>query len=270
MAQRSGLTVGRLARAAGPLLVLAFLINATIVTIAIQGFNVPGDNDMIDFPILLFASIGPVLGNCIGFLAAYIRPNRASLIGFLAPGVLITIGFVVLAVVEALDHDDLGLLITSLLVTVTPTVVAAVGLIRRREELLAPAVAASGPGGSASSGPTGLPAGQAVSVAGSGGGSGGDTVRATGEWTPAQLAGEPRPAASDAGLPDVAATGRWELRDIPPGQRPSSSQQEPGQAGQAASTTPDDDQGATRDIPLDPDNPRPDGPRPHSLEEWKR
>ncbi|HUG83457.1 MAG TPA: hypothetical protein VMM13_02785 [Euzebya sp.] len=149
----SGLTLGRLARRVWPLVVLAFLVNCTVVAVALQAVGVPGDNEMIDFPVLLFASIGPVLGNAVGFFAAYRRPFALSLIAFLAPGLVITAVFVVMAVFEFDDHQDVGVLVTALLVTVLPTVVAVSGLLRARQGLIA---GAFDPRGTLAAAPAGL------------------------------------------------------------------------------------------------------------------
>lgn len=271
----SALTVGRLVRAVGPLLVLAFLVNATIVAVSIQAFNVPATNDMLDFPVLLFASIGPVIGNAVGFLASYRRPNQFSLVGFLIPGAAITVAFAVLALVEYGDHDDVGILVASLLVTVAPTAVAVVGLLRRRAELVEGGASAgpvpggvSGgavPGGVSPSGlpatgsathpvasgppgagvsPSGLPAtGSATHPDGAAAAPGGE-VAATGRWELAED-GTPRPVEPPApAQPDVAATARWEL-------------------------APD---GSAR--PVDPPAPDPDEPtnpdEPDPLSRWRR
>src|SRR5690348_817298 len=87
---RSQLSFGRLARRVGALILLALVVNWAIVGVALQAFNVPGSNDLIDFPILLPATVFPVIGNSIGFFAAYRKPNKGSLFAFLGPAVVIT------------------------------------------------------------------------------------------------------------------------------------------------------------------------------------
>lgn len=139
-AVRSGLTVGRLARVAGPLCVLAFLVNATVVAVALQGFNVPADTETLDFPVLLFGSIGPVIGNSVGFYASYRKPFAASIVVFLTPGVVLTTVFMIPVITRFSDDADVGALIASVLVTVLPTVLTVTVLLRRRVALTQPPV----------------------------------------------------------------------------------------------------------------------------------
>lgn len=143
---RSGVTVGRVARIAGPLCILAFLVNATIVAVALQGFNVPADTAMLDFPALLFGSVGPVIGNSVGFYASYRKPFAASIVVFLTPGVLLTAAFMVPVVTNFLDDSDVGALMASALVTVSPTILAVAVLIRRRPALLDATATTDAPG----------------------------------------------------------------------------------------------------------------------------
>lgn len=138
MDARSGLTLGRLGRAALPLLIVAVMLNLSIVAVAVQGVNVPGKNEMIDFPSVLFAAIGPVLGGCIGFLISYRKPNRASLVGFLLPAVVITGVFVFITIDDYRTHLDEGVLIASLLVTVAPALLMIAWLLRAKPRLTAP------------------------------------------------------------------------------------------------------------------------------------
>lgn len=135
-ATRSGVTVGRVARIAGPLCILAFLVNATIVAVALQGFNVPADTAMLDFPVLAFGSVGPVVGNAIGFYASYRKPFAASIVVFLTPGVLLTSAFMVPVVAHFGDSSDVGALVASTLVTVSPTILTVAVLLWRRPVLL--------------------------------------------------------------------------------------------------------------------------------------
>lgn len=237
--RRSALTVGRLAVAAGPLLLVAFLVNCTIVAVAVQAVNVPGDNEMIDFPVLVFASIGPVLGNCIGFLLAYRRPSRASLVGFLAPGIVITAVFVVLAVQQLAEHDDIGVMVTALLVTVAPTAVAVAGLLRRRATLLGTVGAGPPiPGGYVPAGlrrPADVPApGQVVD---------GQPAAAgvTAEWDLRRLG-----PAGPAGPP--GRTGEWSPDQLGP---PGAGGAPPGTAGQRGHGQPAEQAGTTAKWNLD-------------------
>ena len=149
---RGPVTFGGTARAALPLAVLAFLVNGTVVAVALQAVGVPGDHPMIDFPALLPASIGPVVGSAVGFALSYRRPGRLSFLGFVTPAVVITAVFVWLAVADFADHDDVGVLVTALLVTVLPTAIAIVGLPRLTPRGPARAPAAADPSGAARTG----------------------------------------------------------------------------------------------------------------------
>lgn len=293
----SALTVGRLVRAVGPLLVLAFLVNATIVAVSIQAFNVPATNDMLDFPVLLFASIGPVIGNAVGFLASYRRPNQFSLVGFLIPGAAITVAFAVLALVEYGDHDDVGILVASLLVTVAPTAVAVVGLLRRRAELVEGGVSAGPVPGGVSGGAVpggvsggGVPGG--VSGGGVPGGVSPSGLPVTGSATHPVASGPPAAGVSQSGPPatgsathpdggegvgeggagaEVAATGRWELAEdgTPRPVEPPAAAQPDVAATARWELAPD---GSAR--PVDPPAPDPDEPtnpdEPDPLSRWRR
>lgn len=128
----------RVARATAPLVVLAFLTNAAIVGTAIQAFNVPATISSLDFPALIASSVFPVLGNAFGFFMSYRKVSSASLPLFLGIGVVITTVFLVLAVLDYGDHDDVGQFVTAVLVTLAPTVITVVALLRRKHKLVAP------------------------------------------------------------------------------------------------------------------------------------
>lgn len=180
---RGPVTFGGTARAALPLAVLAFLVNGTVVAVALQAVGVPGDHPMIDFPALLPASIGPVVGSAVGFALSYRRPGRLSFLGFVTPAVVITAVFVWLAVADFADHDDVGVLVTALLVTVLPTAIAIVGLPRLTPRGPARAPAAADPSGAAR----------------------------TGIWEVPGLGATPPQATPTADPADAARTGIWEV-----------------------------------------------------------
>src|SRR5690606_23663530 len=127
---RGPVTFGGTARAALPLAVLAFLVNGTVVAVALQAVGVPGDHPMIDFPALLPASIGPVVGSAEGLALSYRRPGRLTFLGFVTPAVVISAVFGWRAAADFAEHDDLGLLVAALLGADLPTASAIVGLRR--------------------------------------------------------------------------------------------------------------------------------------------
>jgi hypothetical protein len=72
---------------------LAFGVRAA----ARDWFDVPGGLKSLKTGALIVSVLMPVLGNCFGFFMAYRKPNRRSLLMFLAPGaVLVTLGLIIL------------------------------------------------------------------------------------------------------------------------------------------------------------------------------
>lgn len=216
------MTVGRVARIAGPVCILAFLVNATIVAVALQGFNVPADTAMLDFPALLFGSVGPVIGNTIGFYASYRKPFAASIVVFLTPGVLLTAAFMVPVVGQFIDDSDVGALVASALVTVSPTILAVAVLLWRKTALLDAPAPTDVPGAGDAPQPPAAPATQPPP--GAAGSPAPASLKHTLRWSPAALESlkdpgappprreEPEDPAGERPDPDSAGRGRRDGR----------------------------------------------------------
>ena len=158
---KTQLTFGKLWGATWPLILVALAVNGLIVAIALQWVNVPPDvSASLDYPMLLPASIFPVLGSAFGFFMSYRKLNAASLPLFIGIGSAITAAFIVLAILDYTGddgHDNLGVLITVLVVTITPTVIAIVGLLRRKDDLIGMVAAPAAGYGVPAATPGGIP-----------------------------------------------------------------------------------------------------------------
>ncbi len=158
---KTQLTIGKLWGATWPLILVAIAVNGLIVAIALQWVNVPPDESTsLDYPMLLPASIFPVLGSAFGFFMSYRKLNAASLPLFIGIGSAITAAFIVLAILDYSGddgHDNLGVLITVLVVTITPTVIAIVGLLRRKDDLIGMVAAPAAGYGVPAATPGGIP-----------------------------------------------------------------------------------------------------------------
>ncbi|HUG85256.1 MAG TPA: hypothetical protein VMM13_11865 [Euzebya sp.] len=227
MSTSSGLTVGKVSKAAGPLIPLAFMLNCTIVAIAALWVNTPvSGNTFADFPGLIPGAIMPVIGNAFGFFMSYRKPSRASLPLFLTIGAVISAIFVVLAVRDFGDHDNLGLLITVVLLTLAPVVVVVLALLSQKDALVG-SVAAPRSAGLAAQAPQipqlGQPAAAAPQIPPLGqqpaalGAPGQPVAHRTGQWNPSELGGEAGPGTRSntppAGQP-VIRTQKWSPADL--------------------------------------------------------
>jgi hypothetical protein len=119
----------RLAIVAVGAIVVAVGVNLLIRQLAISSFDVPDDAAGVAFPIILVASIMPVLGNCLGFFLAYRKPMGNSLPLFLAPGIVITLLALIPVFLYWQDNSDGGAALAGILTTVIPALIAVAALL---------------------------------------------------------------------------------------------------------------------------------------------
>jgi fucose 4-O-acetylase-like acetyltransferase len=121
-------------------LIITFLVGLSIsallafgVRAAARGwFDVPRNLATLKIGTLAVSVLMPVLGNCFGFLMAYRKPGRRSLLVFLAPGaVLVTLGFTILFLQLPTSPSTASLLAT-IAVALIPTAVIVPLLLRLR------------------------------------------------------------------------------------------------------------------------------------------
>lgn len=112
----------------------AFAVNLAVRTLAIETLDVPKNLTALKFPGFGFAIFFPVILNTYGFYKAFRRPKDTSVLQYLGPTFVITIGFIVLNLAITNHSGALEVAIIVAL-TVLPTAICAGLMFRLRAQV---------------------------------------------------------------------------------------------------------------------------------------